>query len=157
MRSYCKLSHFSSYISGLFQNAEPGGNRLKKIFLTIFSAVLSTVLISCARLAGTDSGKRDFSALPPAELRAAAEQGDQKAQFNLGVRYYKGEGVEQNYAEAVKWFRKAAQQGDAKAQYDLGVCYYEGEGVEQNYAEAVKWFQKAAQQGNASAQYNLAV
>ena len=129
---------------------------MKKIFLTIFSAVLSTVLISCARPADADSEKRDFSALPPAELRAAAEQGDQKAQFNLGVRYYKGEGVEQNYAEAVKWFRKAAQQGNAKAQYNLAFCYDNGKGVTQDYTKAVQWYRKAAKQGDAKAQFNLA-
>ena len=29
--------------------------------------------------------------------------------------------MEQNAAEAVKWYRKAADQGDTKAQYNLGV------------------------------------
>ena len=38
-----------------------------------------------------------------------AEQGNLAAQADLGERYYKGIGVEQNYAEAVKWFCKAAQ------------------------------------------------
>ena len=42
--------------------------------------------------------------------RKAAEQGDAKAQFNLALRYYKGEGVTQDYAEAAKWYRKAAEQ-----------------------------------------------
>ena len=32
----------------------------------------------------------------------AAEQGHAKAQFNLGVMYANGEGVSQNYEEAVK-------------------------------------------------------
>ncbi len=38
----------------------------------------------------------------------AAEQGHAKAQYNLGVCYYKGQGVQQSYTEAVKWYRKAA-------------------------------------------------
>jgi hypothetical protein len=29
--------------------------------------------------------------------------------------YYNGEGVKQDYAEAIKWFQKAADQGDADA------------------------------------------
>ena len=34
-----------------------------------------------------------------------------------------GEGVEQDYAEAVKWYRLAAEQGNADAQYNLGYAY----------------------------------
>ena len=63
----------------------------------------------------------------------------------------------QDYAEAVKWYRKAADQGDAAAQFNLGVMYATGQGVPQDYAEAVKWYRKAAEQGHAGAQYNLGV
>ena len=35
--------------------------------------------------------------------------------------YYNGEGVPQDYQEAVSWFRLAAEQGDASAQFNLGV------------------------------------
>ena len=38
------------------------------------------------------------------------------------------EGVPQNYAEALKWYRLAADQGDADAQYNLGVMYANGQG-----------------------------
>jgi uncharacterized protein len=47
--------------------------------------------------------------------------GDTRAQGNIGVMYAHGEGVPQDYAEAVKWFRRAAEQGDAHAQYNLAV------------------------------------
>ena len=53
-------------------------------------------------------------------LRPLADQGDATAQYDLGLMYAKGQGVPQDYAEAVKWFRKAADQGDASAQYNLG-------------------------------------
>ena len=33
------------------------------------------------------------------------------AQYNLGVMYDNGQGVQQDYKEAVKWYRKAAEQG----------------------------------------------
>ena len=70
--------------------------------------------------------------------------------------YANGQGVPQDYAEAVKWYRKAAEQGDATAQSNLGVMYEKGQGVPQDYAEAVKWWRKAAaEQGNAFAQSNL--
>ena len=44
------------------------------------------------------------------EYREAAEEGDAEAQSNLGVMYVKGQGVAQDDAEAVRWFRKAAEQ-----------------------------------------------
>ena len=69
--------------------------------------------------------------------------------------YDKGEGVEQDHEEAVKWYRKAADQGDADAQFNLGVMYYNGEGVPEDDKEAVKWWRKAAEQGHAEAQYFL--
>ena len=63
--------------------------------------------------------------------------------------YDNGEGVPQDYAEAVKWYRLAAEQGDANAQYNLGLMYDNGQGVPQDYAEAVKWYRLAAEQGDA--------
>ena len=69
--------------------------------------------------------------------------------------YAQGEGVTQDYIEAVRWFRMAAEQGDANAQVNLGVMYGIGKGVTQDDAEAVRWFRLAAEQGDASAQFGL--
>jgi len=84
-----------------------------------------------------------------------ANKNNASAQYNLGVCYYNGYGVTQDYAEAVSWYRKSAEQGHASAQYNLGFCYVVGRGVAQDYQEAVSWFRKSAEQDNASAQYNL--
>ena len=54
------------------------------------------------------------------EMLQVAEQGDAAAQYNLGLMYYKGQGVRQDDAQAVQWFHKAAEQGSAAAQYNLG-------------------------------------
>jgi len=43
--------------------------------------------------------------------RKAAEQEYPVAQYNLGVRYDNGQGVPQDYKQAVYWFSKAAEQG----------------------------------------------
>jgi TPR repeat protein len=71
--------------------------------------------------------------------------------------YKSGQGVKQDYAEALKWYRKADDQGHALAQSNLGRMYAEGKGGEQDFKEAVKWFQKAADQGYANAQTALGV
>ena len=81
------------------------------------------------------------------ELHKIAERGDAKAEFLLGEYCHVGVGVEKDFAEAVKWYRKAAEQWYAPAQYELGKCYEKGEGVEQDYIEAFKWFHEAAEQG----------
>ncbi|MBV5339892.1 MAG: sel1 repeat family protein [Deltaproteobacteria bacterium] len=52
-----------------------------------------------------------------------AELGHVGAQFELGCMYANGQGVPQNDAEAVKWFRLAAEQGHAEAQFELACLY----------------------------------
>jgi TPR repeat protein len=89
------------------------------------------------------------------ETKLLAEQGDAIAQSNLGVIYRFGNGVPENDAEAVKWFRLAAEQGVALAQYNLGFMYNSGDGVPENDVEAVKWFRLAAEQGDARGQSGL--
>ena len=42
------------------------------------------------------------------ETKQAAEQGDASAQSNLGLMYARGDGVPENDAEAVRWYRLAA-------------------------------------------------
>ncbi len=87
--------------------------------------------------------------------RRAAELGHAQAQFKLGVMYYSGDGVKQDYVETVKWYRKAAEQEYAPAQYNLGLMYQCGYGVQQDKSEAVKWYRKAAEQGDTDAQEAL--
>lgn len=85
-----------------------------------------------------------------------AKQGDANAQYSLGNMYRKGQGVRQDYAESVRWFREAAAQGDAKAQSGLAHMYDTGKGVSQDHAEALRWGRKAADGGDAKAQSHLA-
>ena len=114
------------------------------------------VLAACVRvdIAQADTPARNTTV---AETRARAEQGDAEAAYMLGRMYAKGEGVPQDYAQAVVWFRKAAGQGNAKGQNALGAMYESGLGVPQDYAQAVVWIRKAAEQGEAMAQSNLGV
>ena len=76
-----------------------------------------------------------------------AEQGVAEAQYNLGAMYDNGQGVRQNYAEALRWYRKAAEQGVAEAQYNLGAMYHNGQGVRQNFHLSKEWFGKACDSG----------
>ena len=74
-----------------------------------------------------------------------------------GEEYYFGNGVEQDYEQALYWFTQSAEKGNAQAQCNLGIMYEYGQGTAQDYEKAVEWYQKAADQGNALAQTNLGV
>ena len=89
--------------------------------------------------------------------RKAAEQGNVDAQFQLGVCYANGSGVEKDMNEAAKWYREAAEQGNPLAQNSLADCYRKGAGVEMNIEESVKWYLQSAKQDNADAQLQLGV
>ena len=52
-------------------------------------------------------------------LRERAEKGDVSVQVVLGSFYENGIGGPQDYAEAVRWYRRAAEQGNALAQTHL--------------------------------------
>ena len=86
------------------------------------------------------------------EILIKAEQGDAEAQYNLGVSYYNGEGVAQDYAEAAYWFHKAAEQGNAYGQYGLADLYYY-KFYQQD--KALELFKAAARQGHKEAQKTL--
>ena len=88
--------------------------------------------------------------------READEPADAEAQYSVGQRYDYGDGVEEDDAEAVRWYRLAAEQGHAEAQHSLGILYALGQGVEEDDAEAVRWYRLAAEQGHVEAQLFLA-
>ena len=85
-------------------------------------------------------------------VRTCAERGDAKVQFMLGDMYNYGEGVPEDGAEAVRWYRLAAEQGDASHQYKLGGMYQTGRGVPEDNVLAYMWWNLAAAQGHATAQ-----
>jgi hypothetical protein len=111
-------------------------------------------------------------------LRDAAAKGDAPAMVALGNRYVYGQGVPQDSALAVEWYRKAVDSGDVGAMNQLGVMYVqaatlyrtaadlgsaaamnnlgrlylEGRGVPQDYVEAYKWMSLATARAPAEQQ-----
>jgi TPR repeat protein len=61
--------------------------------------------------------------------------------------YMNGNGVIQDYAEAVKWYRLAAEQGYANAQNNLGLMYEYGQGVLQDNILSHMWYNIASANG----------
>ena len=89
------------------------------------------------------------------EWTQVAEDGDPRAQYNLGWMHANGRGTSQDFKVAIEWYTKSAQQGNINAQYNLGNLYLRGQGAAQNDKLAFSWFIKAAEQGDAPAQFNV--
>jgi TPR repeat protein len=68
-----------------------------------------------------------------------------------------GQGVPQDFAKAVNWYRLAAEHGFGHALNNLGKMYEKGLGVARDYAEAATCYRRAAERGYAPAQFNLGI
>jgi hypothetical protein len=88
-------------------------------------------------------------------LYRAAEQGDAREQFYLGGLLLETENLNNDYTEAILWFRKAAEQGHAWAQCCLGCAYFCGIGVPKDDKKAEIWYRKSIEQGIKMAQFLL--
>ena len=84
-----------------------------------------------------------------------ATAGDIDAQYEMGLRSADGDGVPQDYAEAMRWFTKASERGSPEAQLKLGLGYMKGIGVPYDENQGVMWLKRAANSGNAWAQKAL--
>ncbi len=106
-----------------------------------------------------------------------AHQGNISAQLALANAYFEGDGMEQDYKKAVRWYKRAAayrsgttyvysapvggenhgrvlpvqtgtaSAGSLEAKYQLSRIYREGIGVEKNEEKARKWLERAERQG----------
>lgn len=75
--------------------------------------------------------------------RRAAERGHPDAQYNLGFMYLRGEGVQTNPEEGLRWLRCSADQGDEQSLRLLADLYRNGHyGVPTDPAEAELWDEK---------------
>ncbi|KAF9150613.1 hypothetical protein BG015_007545 [Linnemannia schmuckeri] len=104
---------------------------------------------------GSSEFKKDDQAAMNWYLKAAEKEYDM-AQYSVGILYYLGKGVQQDYAKAEDWFRKAAAHGGQPVVlYMLGKLYEEGHGAKENPDEAQSWYLLAAEQNYAPAQVAL--
>ena len=90
-------------------------------------------------------------------LRAAAHDGDPRAQNHLGTLFEDGRIVARDFGRAVFWYRKSAEMGNPEGQLNLGRMYRGGMGMERDERRAAYWYRAAAGQGLAAAQFFLGV
>lgn len=121
------------------------------------AAILAGVVIVVAGCA-TDPYHKGFKAYRSGEYGTArqeltplAEQGDDEAQFHLGLLYRDGLGVMPDHREAEKWLRRAAEQENLNARIALGSLYADPQGLVQDDVLALLWFNFAVSQGSQEA------
>src|SRR6185295_16934152 len=121
--------------------------------MRIFAALLFAILVSLSPYAYSQS---KAPAAESIETKAApADNGDVYLENDLGEMYAIGRGVPQDYAEAVRWFRKAADGGYARAQFNLGFSYITARGVMRDWGEGARWCRPAAELGVRPGQGNV--
>ena len=120
-----------------------------------------------------------------AEQLEAAEAGDADAQYEVGIKYLKGQGVDRDVSLAVHWLELAAKSGnqqaatrlqrmqehqvrfnatlekaksgDVEAQYTAGMMYLKGKGTAYDGDKARSWIGKAARQNDQKAITRLGI
>ena len=126
------------------------------LFLTAFN-LAAQVTEDTAKLSNYSLGVKAYT---EGEFRRAfdawslgAYEGNAEAQYNLGVLYLEGHGVERNIEQAREWFMRAAEKSHVEAQYNLGVelCC-----SGRDTKKAVAWLCRATKQNHFDAPYQMA-
>lgn len=96
-------------------------------------------------------------------IKLALEYYNKAAQHNfapalsrLGLMYFNGDGVQQNYQTSMEFFARAAAVGNATAEYYLGEMHRRGLGVKQDHEVSSAWYNKAAAKDFHKAEVRLA-
>jgi len=85
------------------------------------------------------------------EFKPLAESGHKNAQFQLGLLYAFGEGVQKDLSLASEWFHRSAEQGHARSQVILSSLYFNGQGLKKDIVYAHMWASIAATNGDKAA------
>ncbi len=85
-------------------------------------------------------------------LSFEAVQGNATAQYNLGLMYKNGIGVDKDNEEALGWFTLGSDNGHMLSKYALGLLYYHGKGTSLNFNKAMNLFLDASFMGHPASQ-----
>lgn len=88
-------------------------------------------------------------------LTESANQGFDKAAYELAQSYTSGKYLPQDKQKADYWFQKAIEHGSVEAINDLGVRYSKGEGVPKNPQKGFELYKLGAEKGDYAAMYNV--
>src|SRR3954470_18694857 len=80
-------------------------------------------------------------------LKKLAQSGNADAEFELGIRYLGGEGLEKDEKQAAEWLQKSADEHNLAAMNAIGTLHEEGVGMPKDEKKAFEWYEKAAKYG----------
>ncbi|XP_064608112.1 DAP3-binding cell death enhancer 1-like [Liolophura sinensis] len=139
------------------QKPGEGPNALDLVF-TEFEDLCRMYTATGNNIAGLQHAARKNMSAAVHHWKEASKLGCAKAQFNLGLCYESGMGVEPNLAEAVKQYSLAAASDHAEAVYNLALVYLQGgQGMEPDPDKGLTLMNKAAKLGLRQAQTYLGV
>ena len=122
---------------------------LKRLLFVIFASLIVSDMSAVAQ--PLDWGAEDLE-----NLQLACERGDAYGCADLGVLYYKGEGVTRDFERAVALFHQACQGGSARGCTDLGSMYVRGVNpneangfkLDKDYERAQALYKKSCDEGD---------
>ena len=88
---------------------------------------------------------------------------DLHSTYKLGIHYYKGLGVKQDFQLSFSFFKKSADKGHSDSQFYIGKFYHIGNGAyfgspaSRSFFEALKWYELSSAQNNHKAQNNMGI
>ena len=80
-----------------------------------------------------------------------ATQGVTVSQYNTGVNYYIGRGIDKDLEKAVYWYQMASEEGHSKAPFNIGIIYANGEVTDKDLTLALEYFLLSEERGNKEA------
>ena len=80
-----------------------------------------------------------------------ATQGVMVSQYNTGVNYYIGRGINKDLEKAVYWYQMASEEGHSKAPFNIAIIYANGEVADKDLTLALEYFLLSAKRGNKEA------
>ena len=84
-----------------------------------------------------------------------ATQGISVSQYNTGVNYSLGRGIDKDMEKAVYWYQRANEQGHSKAPFNIAIIYSDGKYLEPDPTLAIKYFLIAEERNNKEAKIFL--
>jgi TPR repeat protein len=110
--------------------------------------LLASLMILLALQANADEYADAVSLLSAGDYTAAyrtfkrlAKRDHAEAQFQLGILYLHGKGVDQDVQKGLSWLKRAAEGYSYMAANELSQIYLSGQWVKQNQAEGTKWLE----------------
>ena len=88
-------------------------------------------------------------------FKVGGEGGDALCQYQVGIMYYFGQGVDLDYKQALLWVEKAAAQDRPDAVGTLGAMYCIGQGVTPSWRRAQEYTERGIELGDSRATQNM--